>query len=324
MTSAEMLRVALGAGVGALLVPTVLALLKRMIVEVEDEHAALVQSFGKLDTVLSKPGLHVLPSRALPWVKVREVSLQRDFRLIKGVHLNDAKGTTVIVDLWVELQVVDPAKAYFRVASWERSLQNLISHEATALLSNREFDEILAERDRLGEQLRDATREETERWGVRIEGVFLQNVGLMPEVGRQMLATIAARLEAAKAEIEEEGRLQVAQLEAETTAQVAGLVADAKAQYPLAVGRALEQLRAKPGVYDAYTELYKLSLLRPHRTVTFVGFGDDELRAVDAAMLQMPASDGAGAPQAVLPALSSEVEHLHNGRGTLPASRRPS
>jgi len=51
-----------------------------------------------------------------------------------------------------------------------------------------------------------------------------------------MFETVAARLERAKARVEEEGRLNVAMLDAETAAKVAKLIADAKSQYPLALG----------------------------------------------------------------------------------------
>ena len=60
---------------------------------------------------------------------------------------------------------------------------------------------------------------------------------------------------------------------------------EAKGQYPAAVGRAFAVLGKHPRVLQAYNELYALSQVRPHRTVAFHGFKDDELRAMDAAML---------------------------------------
>ena len=112
-----------------------------------------------------------------------------------------------------------------------------------------------------------------------------------------MFETIAARLERAKADIDESGRLDAAQLEADTQKRVAMLVAEAKGQYPAAVGRALSSLAPGSKLFSAYNDLYELSLVRPHRTISFRGFGADEVRAVDAAMLpldhQLPArTDG--------------------------------
>lgn len=269
-------------GVG--LFPLLALLFKKVSIWVEDGEAVLVTRFGKLVATLKKPGLHMMVSRIFPWVETHVVSLKRDYRHFQNVHVNDARGTTVIVDLWLEVRVEDPVKALFHVADWNASLQNLVSHAATSILGNLDFKQILCDRTELATILQRDIGQETARWGVKVELAFIRNVSLLPEVSRQIFETIAARLERAKADIDEEGRLAVAELEAKTSVQVASLVAEAKGQYPLAIGRAFESLKRVPGLFDAYNELYGLSLVRPHRTVAFRGFGAD-LRATDAAMI---------------------------------------
>lgn len=303
MSSTETLQFAVALLAGIAIIPVLVLVFRGMTLEVEDEEAVLVTSFGKLIHTYREPGLHWLPTKLMPWVKHTRVSLRRDFRHFKNVHVNDARGTTVIVDLWVEFRIADPAKAVFAVVEWDKALQNLVAHAATSLLGRREFHEILCDRSELGKTLREDIAHETDSWGVAIEFVFIRNVSLLPEVSRQFFEAIAARLERAKAHVEEVGRLQVAQLEADTAMRVAELVAEAKGQYPAAIGRALAALRPKRAVFEAYNTLYELSQLRPHRTVSFRGFADGEVRAIDAAMIN-PGPDGA---QAVLP--------QGNGRG---------
>lgn len=285
------IQLVIGLAIGLFALPLFAFILRGVTLEVEDEEAVLVTSFGKLVRTFKEPGLHVYLPKAFPWTKHTRVSLRRDFRHFKNVHVNDARGTTVIVDLWLEFRVIDPARAIFSVADWNRSLTNLVSHAATSILGSREFRQILNDRTELGTLLQSDISHETERWGLEIENVFIRNVSLLPEVSRQMFETIAARLERAKAHVDEMGRLQVAQLEADTSMRVADLVAEAKGQYPAAVGRAFGDLKKKPQIFAAYNELYDLSQMRPHRTVTFRGFADNELRAVDAAMI-IPQSDG--------------------------------
>lgn len=281
----DKLSLVVGFALGAGLLPILWFLFRNTTVWVEDGEAVLVTRFGKLVSTLKKPGLHLLPGRAFPWVGMHVVSLKRDFRHFQDVHVNDSRGTTVIVDLWLEVRVDDPEKALFHVADWNASLQNLVSHAATSILGNREFKEILCDRTELATILQRDIGQETTRWGVKVELVFIRNVSLLPEVSRQIFETIAARLERAKADVDEAGRLAVAELDAQTSLRVASLVAEAKGQYPLAIGRALGRLKPEPEVFAAYNELYELSLVRPHRTVAFRGFGEDELSAVDAAML---------------------------------------
>jgi regulator of protease activity HflC (stomatin/prohibitin superfamily) len=253
----------------------------------------------------------------MPWVSVRRASLQRDFRHFRDVHINSVRGTTMLVDLWVELRITDPKKALYDVADWDRSLQNLVQHAAIAILGSRDFQQILTDRIELGELLKRDLGGETARWGVAIEQVYVRNVSLLPEVSRQVLATIAARLERAKADIEEDGRLLVAQLESQISLQVAPLVADAKGQYPAALDRAFSHMAREPAVLTAYNELYELSLVRPHRTITFTGFGDGELGAAEAMMAAPPLSENPP-PGYGLPLLSSEEDRV----GRPPAASR--
>jgi regulator of protease activity HflC (stomatin/prohibitin superfamily) len=300
----DKLSLAVGFALGVGLLPILWFVFRNTTVWVEDGEAVLVTRFGKLVSTLKKPGLHFLAGRAFPWVGMHVVSLKRDFRHFQDVHVNDSRGTTVIVDLWLEVRVDEPEKALFHVADWNASLQNLVSHAATSILGNREFKEILCDRTELATILQRDIGQETTRWGVKVELVFIRNVSLLPEVSRQIFETIAARLERAKADVDEAGRLAVAELDAQTSLRVASLVAEAKGQYPLAIGRALGRLKAEPEVFIAYNELYELSLVRPHRTVAFRGFCDGELRAVDAAMLPtdpgqtaLPASGASTGPR---------------------------
>lgn len=282
----------LGAVIGLLLIPLLRWITRiGLIIQVQENESVLVTRFGKLAATLTRPGLHFWPSRLFPWVAVIPVSLRKDFRLFKGVHVNDARGTTVIIDLWIEFRIHDAARATFSVADWDRSLQNLVAHSVTSILGNREFNEILCDRTELGRRMQADIAAETERWGLKVEQVYMHKVNLLPEVSHQIFQTIAARLERAKADVEETGRLAVAELEAQTEAQVAGLVAEAKTQYPIAIGRALSRLSSTPEVARAYEELHRLSLLRPHRTVAFRGF-DGEVRAIDAAMLPLSPLEG--------------------------------
>lgn len=297
----DKLATVIGLVVGVGVLPFLALLFRKISIWVEDGEAVLVTRFGKLEAALKEPGLHMMPGRILPWVETHVVSLKRDYRHFQDVHVNDARGTTVIVDLWLEMRIDDPVKALFHVADWNASLQNLVSHAATSILGNREFQQILCDRTELATILQHDIGQETARWGVKVELAFIRNVSLLPEVSRQIFETIAARLERAKADIDEEGRLAVAELDAKTSVQVAALVAEAKGQYPLAIDRAFEALKREPGLFDAYNELYGLSLARPHRMVAFRGFGSD-LRATDAAMIPSPdATTTIGREDAPLP-----------------------
>jgi len=279
------LEVAIGLGgtIAALLL--FFSLFRATTVSVNDHECILVASHGKLVRQIKEPGICFLPSRVFPWVSTRVVSLRRDFMHLRDVHVNDSEGTTVIVDLWVEYRIVDPERATYRVEAWAESLKNLVTHAATSILGNRSFQEILCDRSELGALLQKQIASETDRWGIQVECLFVRKVSLLPDVSRRIFESISARLDRARADILEAGHVAVAKLEADTSVRVAALIAEAKGQYPSAIGRALSHINKTPAVLEAYRELHRLSVLRPHRTIAFRGFGEGEVRAVDAAML---------------------------------------
>lgn len=296
MNSRAWLELLGGAAAGAMVIVALKVLFRSVTVWVDDQHVALVTVFGKFTKKLARPGLHWLPSRLLPWVKAVNVSKARDFRSYKSIHVNDRDGATMAVDLWVELHLVDSVKAQFAVTDWNTALQSVVSHAAISILGHSTFQQALQDREELGERLRADIAREAERWGLSIDSAFIQQLELLPEVATQLTQAIAARLERATAEIDANGRLEVAQLEADTAFEVAKLVAEARAQYPLAIGKALEGLKRHPEVLAAYLELFELSQLRPPRTIAFRGFGGDAaMRAVEAAMVQA-SPDGQGTP----------------------------
>lgn len=273
---------------GLAIVPFIALALRMFRVEVEDGESMLITRFGKLIRVITKPGWHWVIDRVMPWTKTYCVSVQNDFRDFPNICINDSRGTTVVVDVWLEYKIVDPAKATFEIADWNHALKNLVSHSVISILGNREFKEILRDRTELGERLRADVGNETARWGIKIELAFIKNISLLPEVSQQLFHAVASRLERAKADIEEKGRQDVMKLQAETSAKIATLVAEAKGQYPAAVGRAYAELKKMPAVFTAYTELYELSMMRPQQTIAFKDFEPGEMRSVEAAMLQAP------------------------------------
>src|SRR6185295_1959420 len=139
------------------------------------------------------------------WVKRVRVSVKHDYRHIKNIFVNDHSGATVVVDVWVELRVEDPLKATFAITDWNSALNNLVSHSVISILGNREFKQILRDRTQLGDLVQKEIADETARWGIQIEHVFIKQVSLLPEVSQRIFTAIAAQLSLAKADLLENG-----------------------------------------------------------------------------------------------------------------------
>lgn len=280
----DLLQLLLGGIIGAISIPLLILIFRFFTLEVEDESVLVVTNFGKMKQIFKTPGLHFFPKKMLPWIKLYEISLKRDYRHYEKIHVNDCRGTTLIIDLWIEFKITEPEKALFQVENWEKSLQSLLTSSGASILGSFEFYQILTNRTELGLILKKDLEAETARWGIQIELIFISKLSLLPDVSQQLFDAVAARLEKAKGDIQEAGRLEVEYLEAITASQVAALEAEAKGQYSLAIGRAYSQLSIYPGLLDAYIELHKLSLVKPHRTISFQGFKEHGITSTDAAM----------------------------------------
>lgn len=267
--------------IGAASVPAVvfigIYLFKKLAVSAPESHEVLHLSFGKLGKRYTDPGLIGAMSRVIPWDQYITVSRQWDERLYKGIETNDNQGTIVQVDLRVTFRIADGDKALFAVDDWEGALESTTLHESAAKLAGKDRLLFLRSAPELSDLLTAAVKEEMTAYGIEVQDVRVNNVEFRPEVTRQMFEAVAAKLEVAKAEYEERGRTDAALLLARTEQQVAELEAQAKTQSLTAVGRAYEQLRKRPEVFDAYTQLYRLSQLDPSRVVSFDGFQDGEL-----------------------------------------------
>ena len=252
---------------------------------VENETEALVTKFGKLVKKIKNPGLHFCP-HFLPWVQVVNVSKKTDHLHYTNLQVNDVRGTTLVIDLWLEYRIEDAEKAIFHVENWAESLRSITINLASSYLSSYDFDSIHTDRLKLSREIQNELKETVERWGICLNALFIRKISLTNEISHQMFNTVAAKLEKVKANIEEQGRLKVAILEADTQKQIAELTAHAKGQYPRAIGSAYSKLNEHPLILKAYIELFELSQIRPHRTTTFHGFnGNENLNTVTATLL---------------------------------------
>jgi regulator of protease activity HflC (stomatin/prohibitin superfamily) len=252
-------------------------LFNRFAVTVPEGHEVLQLRFGKLASRRKDAGLVGALKRLIFWHDWITVSCQWDERMYKAIETNDNSGTIVGVDLRVTFRIVDPAKALFEVDDWEAALESTTLHDAAATLAGKDRAMFLKSAPELSSLLSETVRAEMATYGIEVRDVRIMNVEFRPEVTRQMFEAVAAKLEVAKAEYEERGRTDAALLLARTEQQVSELEARAKTESLKAVGRAYEELRKRPEVFDAYSQLYRLSQLDPSRVVSFDGFTDGEL-----------------------------------------------
>ncbi len=248
----------------------IVMLFKRFAVINPENHEVLCLRMGKLEARATDPGIE--GNRLSLVNRFIVVSRQWDERIFRAIESNDSQGTTVKVDLRVTFRIDDANKAMFAVHDWEEALESSTVHEAAAAIAGKERSLFLRNDPELSTALTELVKKTMAEYGIEVGDVRVLNVEFRAEVARLMFEAVAAKLDVAKGEYEERGRTDAALLLAQTEELVAELEAKAKTENLKAVGRAYHQLRQRPEIFDAYTDLYRLSQLDPSRVVSFDGF----------------------------------------------------
>ncbi len=126
----------------------------------------------------------------------------------------------VNVDAVMYFQVIDADKAVLNVENYAAATQLAAQTTLREVLGKSSFDEILSEREKIGEAARQIIDEKTEHWGIKVSSVELRDV-LVPQTLQDAMSRQAA------AERERRSRVTLALAEVEA----AGKMVDAALQY---------------------------------------------------------------------------------------------
>jgi regulator of protease activity HflC (stomatin/prohibitin superfamily) len=134
---------------------------------------------------------------------------------------------SVTVNAVVYFKVTNPAKAVVEIEDYYFATSQLAQTTLRSVIGQSELDELLAERERINEIVRDIIDEGTDPWGIAVTGVEIKDIDLPKEMKRAM---------AKQAEAERERRGKV--IAAAGEFQAARKLADAAAiiqEYPMAL-----------------------------------------------------------------------------------------
>jgi regulator of protease activity HflC (stomatin/prohibitin superfamily) len=118
-------------------------------------------------------------------------------------------------------RVVDPRRAIVEVENYQYATLQLAQTTLRSILGQAQLDDLLAERDRLNQQLQHILDERAEPWGIKVSAVEVKHVDLPADMQRSM---------ARQAEAEREKRAKIIHAEGELDAsaklaQAAGVIA---------------------------------------------------------------------------------------------------
>jgi regulator of protease activity HflC (stomatin/prohibitin superfamily) len=127
---------------------------------------------------------------------------------------------SVKVNAVVYFRVTDPRRAVVEVENYNYATSQLAQTTLRSVLGQAELDDLLAERDRLNQQLQQILDSQTDPWGIKVSSVEVKHVDLPQDMQRAMARQAEAEREKRAKIIHAEGEL----IASEKLAQAAAII----------------------------------------------------------------------------------------------------
>jgi regulator of protease activity HflC (stomatin/prohibitin superfamily) len=118
---------------------------------------------------------------------------------------------SVKVNAVVYFRVMDPRKAIVEVESFHYATSQLAQTTLRSVLGQVELDDLLAERERLNQQLQQILDQHTDPWGIKVSAVEVKHVDLPPDMQRAMARQAEAEREKRAKIIHADGELRASE-----------------------------------------------------------------------------------------------------------------
>lgn len=176
----------------------------------------VVLTLGKF-TGVRQPGLRVIVPIFQRIIKVDIRSTPID---VPKQEIITKDNVTVGVDAVVYLRVIDSAKAVLETTNYIYATSQFAQAALRDVTGNVELDELLSKREEISEKIKEIVDAETDKWGIDVENVKVQNIELPQDMKRAMAKQAEAERERRAVVITAEGEKQAAQ----SVADAAGML----------------------------------------------------------------------------------------------------
>jgi regulator of protease activity HflC (stomatin/prohibitin superfamily) len=174
----------------------------------------VVMTLGKFSGMRS-PGLCVI----LPvFQHLIKVDVRTNTIDIPKQEVITKDNVTVNVDAVVYFRVVDAEKAIFEVTNYIYASSQFAQAALRDVTGNVELDSLLGKRDEVSAQIKDIVDKQSEKWGIDVESVKIQNIELPQDMKRAMAKQAEAERERRAVIITAEGEKAAARAVSEAAA----------------------------------------------------------------------------------------------------------
>lgn len=127
---------------------------------------------------------------------------------------------TVGVDAVVYLRVIEASKAVLETTNYIYATSQFAQAALRDVAGNADLDELLSKREEISQQIKTIVDAETDKWGIDVENVKIQNIELPQDMKRAMAKQAEAERERRAVVISADGEKQAAQAVADAAAML--------------------------------------------------------------------------------------------------------
>ena len=173
---------------------------------------------GKLQPAPRGPGLILV---FVPIDRMVRVSLRTVVLDVPPQDIITRDNVSVKVNAVVFFRVIDPSRAIVEVENFHYATSQLAQTTLRSVLGQAELDDLLAQRERLNQELQQILDKQTDPWGVKVSAVEVKHVDLPADMQRAIAKQAEAEREKRAKIIHAEGEL----IASEKLSQAAAVIA---------------------------------------------------------------------------------------------------
>lgn len=176
----------------------------------------VVLTLGKY-TGIRQPGLRVVVPIFQRLIKVDVRSTPID---VPKQEIITKDNVTVGVDAVVYLRVIEASRAVLETTNYVYATSQFAQAALRDVTGNADMDELLSKREEISQRIKEIVDAETDKWGIDVENVKIQNIELPQDMKRAMAKQAEAERERRAVIITAEGEKAAAQSVADAAAML--------------------------------------------------------------------------------------------------------
>lgn len=242
-------------------------LLSKSVYLVQQAEVIIIERLGKFDRIIGA-GLHIVvpfieQPRKVIWTFMQSENNGKRYynvtQVLDRIDLRESvydfpkqnvitkDNVTMEINALLYYQITDPKAAVYEINNMPEAIEKYTQTRLRDIIGSMDLDETLVSRNTINARLTEILDEATDKWGVKVNRVELQEVNPPADIRGAMERQMRAERERRASVLQSEGKKQSAILEAEGVREAQILEADGQAQSRIKIADAeaktIEMLR---------------------------------------------------------------------------------